>query len=197
VLQFEELKKENEGLKRQKDSLLALSFENKTKLDLESLEPNKTIKNLETKDNSELYVAEKKAAEENVKKYAEKLQAAETEILTLKESLNEMEDVYVSYFEIKMEKDTGEDGLSDLENKYYGKIKTDPDQYFDTYVQIINKSETILNKAIIKNRFGSVISKIDDPLVINTNNFPKGIYYLSFYDENGKLIQKAKVMIKR
>ena len=80
--------------------------------------------------------------------------------------------------------------------KYSDKIKLEPSgSYFYSYIKITSPS-IFITKAIFKNKDGEIVKEILNPKIINTNNLSVGLYYLSLYDENEKLL-KCKVVYKK
>lgn len=80
--------------------------------------------------------------------------------------------------------------------KYSDKIELEPSgSYFYSYIKIISPS-IFITKAVFKNKDGEIVKEILEPKIINTNNLSVGLYYLSLYDENEKLI-KCNVIYKK
>lgn len=83
-----------------------------------------------------------------------------------------------------------------IETKYSDSVKLEPSgSYFYSYIKIIHPSIYIA-KAIFKDKNGEIIREVLEPEIINTNKMPTGLYYLSLYDKDEKLI-KCKVVYKK
>lgn len=179
ALQLEKLGSKYDSIQSQNDSLIIAS----SKII--------SVESAELKLDADLYQEER----QNLNDCAEEVKYKEREISLLKKSLNEMESLLLVYFEIK--KEVEESGSSKYESIHFGKVQTNPDKYFSDYIEIINNSDEVISKAVVKNCYGEIVKEDYNPLVLNTSRLKTGIHYVSFYNEKGELIQKAKVMMKR
>ncbi|MDA3802305.1 MAG: hypothetical protein PF488_00170 [Patescibacteria group bacterium] len=75
-------------------------------------------------------------------------------------------------------------------------IVLEPETYFKSYIEIIT-DKVIISKAVLKDKNGKEAFEFEDPIILSTNRVPSGIYYLSFYNESGELIEKASIMYKK
>ncbi|MBN2854493.1 hypothetical protein JXK06_03115 [Patescibacteria group bacterium] len=75
------------------------------------------------------------------------------------------------------------------------KIIINPAGFFNDYIEIISENWDI-SKAVLKDRSGNIVKEFVDPIIINTNSIKPGVYYLSFYDREGRLIQAAQAVCK-
>lgn len=137
------------------------------------------------------FAKKESSLEKKVKKLEKKVDTLKEQNSLLKGRVNSLKELVSTYNSLETKK-----GVKSREDADEPLIRLEPEPYFKDYIEIIT-DKVVISKAVIKDKYGKVVEEYENPIMLSTNRIPSGVYYVSFYNESGELIEKARVMAKK